>query len=166
MQNHLAELLEWYCDEIAGEAFFSALWQSTAEPELAAKWRTLARLEQFVAYRLRTALEERGVQMPSVEADLRRGLKSAQDYAGLTWREALGRLRPELDGYVRDFRAAELRMPEDVQPLARFVTAHERALLEFVTRELDQDGYHSLDGLLGLLGELTPGTPERQPTLD
>ena len=166
MQNHLDELLEWYGDEIAGEAFFFALAQSAAEPELAAKWRTLARLEQFVAERLRMTLEARGIRMPSAELDLRRGLQSAQEYAGLTWREALDRLRPELDRYVRDFQAAESRMPEDVQLVARFVTAHEQALLEFVTRELDHEGHHSLDAVLGLLGEATPVTLERQPAQD
>jgi hypothetical protein len=55
-------------------------------------------------------------------------------------------------------------MPAELLPLARFVTEHERALLEFVTRELDQDAHHSLDDVLCLLGEATPGQAEHQPT--
>lgn len=163
MQNFLAELLEWYCGEVGGEAFFSALAHGAGEPGRAAKWRKLAQLEQYVAGRLRTELEARGVQMPTAAADLQRGLNSAQEYASLTWREALSRLRPVLVRYVRDFQAAESRMPEEVLPLARFVTDHERALLEFVTRELDHDGQHSLDSVLGLLDEATPGPAERPP---
>jgi hypothetical protein len=164
MQKCLAELLEWYCGEIGGEAFFSALAHNAVEPGLAAKWQRLAQLEQCVAGRLRTVLEARGVQIPSGTADLQRGLSSAQEYANLAWREVLSRLRPQLVGYVRDFQAAESRMPEEFLPLARFVTEHERALLEFVTRELDQDGEHSLDAVLGLLHEATPAGSERQPT--
>jgi len=164
MQKYLAELVEWYCGEVGGEAFFNALAHGADEPGRAAKWRKLAQLERYVAGRLRTALEARGVQIPSGAADLQRGLSSAQEYASLTWREALSRLRPELVGYVRDFQAAESRMPEELLPLARFVTEHERALLEFVTRELDQDGQQSLDSVLTLLGEATPGRAQRQPT--
>ena len=153
MHDHLAELLEWYCDEVAGEAFFSALAHSAVEPTRANKWRTLARLEQCVAGQLRSALTARDVLIPTVGMDLQRGVESAQLYADLTWHEALARLRPELEGYVRDFQAAESRMPEDLLPLAQFVTEHERALLEFVTLELGEDTHHSLDSVLGLLND-------------
>ncbi len=153
MQNYLAEILDWYGGEIGGEAFFSALAQGTVEPALADKWQRLAQLEQHVAARLRTTLEARGVPVPPAAADRQRGLNSAQDYVGLPWREALSRLRPELVGYVRAFQAAESRMPKDILPLARFVTEHERALLEFVTRELDSDGRDSLSRVQSLLGE-------------
>jgi hypothetical protein len=163
MQKYLAEILEWYGGEIGGEAFFSALAQGTVEPALADKWRKLAQLERYVAGQLCTALEARGVQLPPATADRQRGVDSAKDYASLTWREALTRLRPELVGYVRAFQAAESRMPEEILPLARLVTEHERALLEFVTCELDQGGRHSLDRVLSLLGEANGEQVLRQP---
>lgn len=156
MEIYLAELLEWYCGEVAGEAFFSGLAHRTGEPELAAKWQKLAQLEQHVGGRLRLALQSHGIPIPSAAADLKRGLISAQAYASLPWREVLNRLQPELVSYVRDFGTAESRMPEELLPLARFVTEHERALLEFVTRELDQDRHHSLDSVRRLLGEAAP----------
>lgn len=159
MQNYLTELLEWYRGEIAGEAFFSALAHRTEEPRQAAKWRTLARLEHFVAARLRPVLNARGVEIPAAEADVRRGQESALEYLNLPWQEALGRLRPYLDGYVREFQAAESRMPQDLQPLAQFVTAHERVLLEFVIREIEDGGRNSLHGARQLLGEATIDTP-------
>ena len=155
MESYLAELLEWYGGEVGGEAFFSALARGARKPELAAKWEKLAPLENVVGGRLLSALGTLGVHIPSAEADVQRGLRSARSYADLTWHEALRKLRPELVGYVRDFETAESRMPEEMLPLARFVTDHERALLEFVTRELDHNGHHSLDGVLALLGETT-----------
>ncbi len=163
MQKYLAELLEWYCGEIGGEAFFSALARSASAPEQAAKWRKLAELERYVAGRLRAALEARGVTMPSAAPDLQRGLESAQTYTGLAWPETLSRLQAELADYVRDFQTAESRMPEQLLPLARFVTEHERALLEFVTRELDNDEHHSLDSVLRVLGEAADGPSELLP---
>ncbi len=158
MESYLAELVEWYCGEVGGEAFFLALARGSHEPGLAAKWDKLAQLENLVGDRLLSVLRTRGVPIPSAEADLERGLRSARSYVGLTGHEALSKLRPELVGYVRDFEAAESRMPEEMLPLARFVTDHERALLEFVTRELDQNGHHSLNGVLTLLGERTAGS--------
>lgn len=157
MEKYLAELLEWYCGEVGGHAFFSALARETSEPRLAAKWQTLAQLERQVGSRVLSVLETRGVPIPSPEADVRRGISAAQPYVSLTWFEALNRLRPELVGYVREFETAESRMPEELAPLARFVTEHERALLEFVTRELDQNGRGSLDSVLNLLGETGSG---------
>jgi dimethylamine/trimethylamine dehydrogenase len=158
MQSYLTELLEWYCDEIAGEAFFEALAQSSDAPARAAKWQMLARLERYVAGRLRSELEARGIVLPAAEIDVRRGQYSALEYADLPWREVLERLRPALNGYVRDFQTAESRMPAELKPLARFVTTHEQALLEFVTSELEDGGHHSLDGALRLLGEATNET--------
>ncbi len=157
MESYLAELLEWYCGEIGGEAFFSALARGAREQGPAAKWEKLAQLEILVGHRLLTELVARKVPLPSTEADLQRGLNSAQCYAGLTWRQMLEKLRPELAGYVRSFEAAESRMPEELMALARFVTDHERALLEFVTRELDQNGHRSLDFVRAMLGEAQGG---------
>jgi hypothetical protein len=82
-----------------------------------------------------------------------RGLDSARKYLGLSWQEALARLRSELVGYVREFQAAESRMPDELLTLARFVTAHEQALLEFTTRELDHGGERSLDDVFRLMGQ-------------
>ena len=160
MQNYLTELLDWYRGEIAGEAFFSALAQRAEEPGQAAKWQTLARLEHLVADRLRPELKARGVEIPAAAADVRRGQESALEYLDLPWQQTLGRLRPYLDDYVREFQEAESRMPQDLQPLAQFVTAHERLLLEFVIREIDDGGRHSLDGARQLLGEAASDTPD------
>jgi hypothetical protein len=153
MRTYLTELLDWYGGEIAGEVFFGALGRNAEAPEHTAKWQTLARLERFVADRLRSELTARGVLLPSPDKDVRRGLDWARTYSGLPWPEVLRRLRPELDGYVRDFQNAESGMPEDLLPLAQFVTSHEQALLDFVILELEQGGRHSLDSVLILLGE-------------
>jgi hypothetical protein len=154
MHTYLTELLEWYRGEVGGEAFFAALALDTADPGLAAKWQKLAQLEHCVADRLRTALEARDEPIPPAMADLQqRGRNSAREYRNLHWREALSRLRPELVRYVRELQAAESRMPDELLPLAQFVTAHERTLLEFTTRELEQDGTRSLESVLSLLGE-------------
>jgi len=159
MERYLTDLLEAYNGEIGGEAFFSALAQSAATPDNAAKWQMLARLEHCVAARLRPELKARGVTLPPADDELRRGLDSAAEYALLPWREALAKLRPALEAYVRDFQAAESRMPANLKSLAQFVTAHEVALLEFVIRELDDGGRQSLDSVLRLLGEPRIGAP-------
>jgi hypothetical protein len=62
---------------------------------------------------------------------------------------------------VRDFEAAEARTPADLLPLARFVTAHEQALLDFVVRELEHAGRGSLDPVLRVLNQTPPITAPR-----
>jgi hypothetical protein len=157
MQAHIRELLSAYRGEIAGEAFFLGLAQTTDDPGHAAKWRVLAQLEHEVAERIRPELELRGIPLPSAEADQLQGLESVDEYACLGWRGSLARLVPELLPYVRRFESAESIMPADLLALAQFVTAHERALVEFARRELDHGGERSLDAVHRLLAS----TPER-----
>ena len=155
MPDHLAELLDWHRDEISAQAMFEELARATREVGCARKWQALARLENHVASRIQAALAARGVAVPPPDADQHRRTEAANPYLGLSWRDALADMRPMLVQYVRDFEAAESRMPADLLPLARFVTAHEQALLDFVTRELDGDGKDSLDPVRSVL-EVSP----------
>lgn len=152
---HLAELLDWHRDEISAQAMFEELAQAAGDPDCARKWRALARLEAHVATRLQAALAERGVRVPSPDVDQAHRTQAGNPYLELSWREAMEHMRPWLARYVDDFSKAESRMPADLLPLARFVAAHEQALLDFVTRELDRGGYGSLESVQRVL-EATP----------
>jgi hypothetical protein len=155
MHDPLKELLDWYRDEISAAKMFDDLALDAADADCALKWRTLARLERHVAAQLEASLVQRGVAVPARTAVAveRPRTDEAKPYRQLTWRGAMERLRPELVGYVRDFENAESRMPADLKPLSRFVTAHEQALLDFVVRELDHEGRGSLDPVLRVLGQ-------------
>ncbi len=152
MHKGIEELVDAYRGEVAGEAFFAALAEQTPDPAHAEKWRTLARLENAVAARIRGAFVALGIKVPATDSDWERGLRSVREYAELSWKEALEKMRPELDRYVNEFEAAESRMPAELLPLARFVTAHERALLRFVDMELANQSAGSLGSVLELLG--------------
>lgn len=151
MPDPLTELLEWHRDEVSAAAIFDDLAQAASNSDIAYKWRMLARLECHVAAQLQAALAARGVAVPPPSAEERRRTVAGNPYLGLPWREALAQLRPALVGYVCDFESAEARMPADLLPLARFVTAHEQALLDFVVRELDHDGVDSLAPVCSVL---------------
>ena len=161
MPDPLQELREWHRDEISAAAMFDELAQRADDQDRAFKWRTLARLERHVAAHLQAALAERGVAAPVPIADERQFTAAGNPYLGLTWRAAMERMRPMLVGYVRDFENAEARMPQDLLPLARFATAHEQALLDFVVRELDDAGRGSLDPVLSVLGQSPPHAAPR-----
>ncbi|MBS0389119.1 MAG: hypothetical protein JSR15_11625 [Proteobacteria bacterium] len=148
---HLVELLEWHRDEVSAQAMFEELAQAAADADCARKWRTLARLEGHVAAQLAAALAARGVTVPSPAADQARRTQAGNPYLELSWRAAMEAMRPWLARYVDEFKAAESRMPAELLPLARFVTAHEQALLDFVTRELGRDGRDSLTAVHGVL---------------
>jgi hypothetical protein len=151
MPDPLTELLEWHRDEVSAAAMFDDLAQAASDADIAHKWRMLARLEHHVAGQLQAALAARGVAVPAPDVDELRRTAEGNPYLNLSWQQAMAELRPALIGYVRDFESAEARMPADLLPLARFVTAHEQALLDFVVRELDHDGIDSLDPVCSVL---------------
>ncbi len=68
------------------------------------------------------------------------------------WQDLMRGLQTELEGFVREFEQAGGLAPPGKESLLQQVTAHERALLEFVTRELagDERG-NSLEPVTALL---------------
>ena len=58
----------------------------------------------------------------------------------------------ELERFVGDFERAESLAPKGKESLLEHVTAHERALLDFATRELEGSGNgDSLESVVALL---------------
>ena len=157
MQTGMKDFIKAYCGEVAGESFFVAMAHTASEPHQRDAWRTLARLENRVAARIRSDLKAHGVEVPASETDRKRGQREAEAYAALSWEEALMKMLPELKRYVQEFEAAEGTAPPVLLGLAQFVTAHERALVHFVSLELSKDRTHSLDAVLMLLGHSAQG---------
>ena len=57
----------------------------------------------------------------------------------------------ELERFVGEFERAERLAPAGKESLLRHVTAHERALLDFATRELEGESRDSLESVVALL---------------
>lgn len=151
---HAETLVGWYRDEVLGEALFLELAKVSADlPEQAAKWRTLANLEHCVQERIAVVLRERGVPIPQHDTDWQRGQAFAKPFLGADWGAVMRQLLPEGIKSLKTMQEAVGRMPPDLRAIARFVVAHEEALVEFITREIEGRGHDSLEGVVILLAE-------------
>ena len=148
-----AYLLERHQGEVYGESLFGSLAARTSGEERQRKWRVLERLERETKERIGSFLEGSGIGITGVSESVRRGEGDAERLAGIPWRDLLQGFRKELRRFVTLFEQSEELDPSEaeVRTLLRHISTHERALLEFVTRELEGRPEDSLEPVLGLL---------------
>jgi hypothetical protein len=148
-----AYLLERHQGEVYGESLFGSLAARAGGGERQRKWRVLERLERETKERIGSFLERSGIGTTGISDSVRRGESDAERLAGIPWPDLLHGFRKELRRFLALFEEAERLDPSEgeVRRLLQHISAHERALLEFVTRELDGRPEDSLDPVLGLL---------------
>lgn len=154
MSDTYAEYLhECFQGEVLGEALGTALVEATQDPDHKRKWRYFEQLERETKHRIRLALEARGETVEEDPQRLTEAQEWADRYGAMSWNDAMAELKPVIEKYVRYFEKGEARAPADGLDIARQITAHERALLEFTVRELDGKPDTSLEPIARLLDE-------------
>lgn len=151
--DYVAYLHECFQGEVLGEALGAALAESASNPDHRRKWRTFERLERETKQRIWRALEARGETVRDDPHQRTEAAKWAARYGAMPWDEAMAALRPVIEKYVRYFEKRERQAPADGRDVARAITQHERALLEFTVRELDGRSETSLEPIARLLDE-------------
>lgn len=152
-EDYVAYLHECFQGEVLGEALGAALATSASDPDHRRKWRAFERLERETKERIRQALEARGETVREDAHQRTEATKWAARYGAMPWNEAMAALRPVIEKYVRSFEQREAQAPADGRDVARAITQHERALLEFTVRELDGRSETSLEPIVRLLDE-------------
>ena len=148
-----AYLLRRHDGKVYGESLFGALATGTTDEDRRHKWRVLARLERETKERITAVLDRAGIVIPGSSASAQRGEADARRLSRVPWRDVMEGFRRELERFVTEFERAEAleSSGREVGDLLRHITNHERALLEFVTRELEDRSEHSLQPVLALL---------------
>ncbi len=146
-----AYLIERYQGEVYGEALFRALAEREGHAERRQKWRTLQQLERETKERIRPAVAELGATTEEDPARCKEGEDLAARLAAVPWDDLMKGFRTELEKFVREFEKAEELAPPEGAELARDITRHEKALLEFAVRELEGREAHSLEPVAALL---------------
>ena len=147
----VAYLHECFQGEVIGEAFGVALAEAAQDPVHRQKWRFVEQLERETKGRIRAALEALG---ESVEEDPEKRVEEksfGETFAKLPWSEAMDKLKPVLEKYVRHFEEHEKTAPPDGLALAQHLTRHERALLEFTVCEIEGQPDNSVEPIERLL---------------
>ena len=114
------------------------------DAEQALKLRALQQLEKETKELLATELRLLGGSGPARAELVAQGDSIGARLAAVSWPELMKIFRVELVRYVDEFERAEHLAPPGKQALLRAVTDHERALLEFIDRELAGRGRDSL----------------------
>ena len=122
--------------EVVGEALFRKMVMLCTAPDQAAKLRTLERLERETKEMLSAEVRALGADARERSELIEQGEKVGARLARVAWPELMRILRVELARYVAEFEAAERLAPPGKESLLRRFTEHERALLEFVDREI------------------------------
>ena len=151
--DYVAYLHECFQGEVLGEALGAALAESASDPDHRRKWRAFERLECETKERIRMALEACDETVREDPQQRTEAEKWAARYGAMPWDEAMAALRPVIEKYIRYFEKREAQAPADGRDVARVITRHERALLEFTVRELDGRSEASLEPIVRLLDE-------------
>ena len=149
--DYATYLEECFQGEVYGEALFRSMVGACKSAEAAGKLRVLERLERETKELLRPAVIETGGSGEEDPERIAQGETLGVRLAGLQWLPLMRSFEPPLRRFVESFRRSESLAPPGKEQLVRHVTAHEQALLDFVTRELEGRTGDSLVPVLALL---------------
>ncbi|MCP4490321.1 MAG: hypothetical protein GY820_23820 [Gammaproteobacteria bacterium] len=135
-KEYLETLLQYYEEEISGEAYFYRLAEHFSEPD---KTILLARAERVAAQAVAPLLEKYGL-VPRDELVLREeGLSHVAPHQNYSWREFMVYIVERYPTYLDDFRALERMAPDADLPRLEVLTEHEVVVIEFAEKELSGD---------------------------
>ena len=145
-----------WAGEIQGEVFFDAL-AKTEAGAAREKWETLAELERVTGERMATVLRGRNVNIapPKKSGEL---LAAAQEYARMSFADAVASMRPILVNAIGKFEALLAQAPDGERDAMQFLVDHERALLSFVDLETEQAGDAALNDVRALIAKAKRAT--------
>jgi hypothetical protein len=152
LSDYETYLEERFQGEVYGEALFRTMADLAVEAGRAKKFRVLEQLERETKELLREAVREAGGTDEENPQRISEGETLGAQLAKAPWHGLMSGFQAELKRFVADFEQAEALAPPGKESLLRHVTAHERALLEFATLELEaSQSKNSLTSVLALL---------------
>ncbi len=143
-----------YQGEVYGEALFEAMSKRLQGTERAYKFRVLARLETETKQRLKPLVENLGGNAAEDADEAARGVSDGTNFAAVAWDDLLPVFREALAGFVVSYEQTETMGRDCDRAVLDHLTQHEKALLEFVDRELAGQADVSLDPVLDLLEQV------------
>ncbi len=137
--TYLTTLLEYFEEEIEGEAYFYALadhFDGEGERE---KLVLMAKVERRAAEAVRPLVDKHGLA-PRDESVLKTlGRAGVGRHENFSWGQLMEYISIRYPGYVDDFERLERIAPEDDLPALKILTLHEVAAIEFANREIAGD---------------------------
>ena len=149
MDDYIAGIRGAWLGEQLGFAVFMARAEAEQDAALAAKWRSLAELEQVTGEHMASVLKAHG-EMPGEAPLVDWENEAFQTYLSLPHRDVMNYMRGRVISALEDFESLLAAAPEADQESVRFLVDHELALLTFIDQEAS-GGEDSLAGVQELL---------------
>ncbi|MEL7282051.1 MAG: hypothetical protein AAFY35_00635 [Pseudomonadota bacterium] len=133
-QAYLDTLLQYYEEEVEGEAYFAEAAKAYDDSLVREKLELLADCERHAAEAVEPLIHKYGLTPKSAAALQESGRKDAQNTA-VDWAQMVAGMNATYPGYLDDFKGLERLGPPDDQQRLNFLTEHEVAALEFLRLE-------------------------------
>ena len=138
--------------EVFGEAMFRTMASLCDDPARARKLRVLEQLERETKQALLPELREAGHPGEEDAERIKQGETLGAALATVPWPDLMRGFQAEFQRFTDEFESAEALAPAGKGGVLRHVTIHERALVDFATRELEENvSGDSLQSVLALL---------------
>lgn len=127
-------LLQYYEEEIAGEAYFLALADRVSAPEAVERLRLLAEVERHCAAIVAPLLGKYGLTPRPTPVLIDEGRGDA-DKGPQSYPEMIAYMKRTFPAYIDDFERLEALAPDEDKAILRRMTEHEVVAIEFLDRE-------------------------------
>ena len=129
-------LLDYYEEEIMGEAYFNALAEHFDGEGQRDKLRLLARVERRAAEVVQPLLQKHDLTARSEAVLKSLGEADVAAHQGYSWRELVAFMAARYPAYLDDFDGLERLAPQADVPALKLLTLHEVAAIEFADKEV------------------------------
>ena len=133
-EKYLETLVQYYEEEIEGEAYFAAIADRLDDPEERRKMQMMADVETYAAASVRPLIDKYGLT-PRPAADLHASGRAGAENAKGDFAQFMAEWLKSFPAYMDDFHGLEALAPEQDLPLLKVLTNHETAAIDFLERE-------------------------------
>lgn len=134
-EKYRTTLLNYYEEEIMGEAYFYALAEHFDGADERKKLRLLAEVERCAARAVEPLLVKYNLTPRDQEMLKSLGVSDVAAHKDYGWREFVDYMVVRYPGYVDDFEALEHLAPDEDLPQLKRLTRHEIVAIEFAVKE-------------------------------
>ena len=136
LDAYLQTLLQYYEEEIMGEAYFYGLRKYFDESE---KLVLLARVERCAAEAVLPLLKKYNLSARDESVLKSEGEGHIARHQSYDWPDLMSYIVKRYPGYLDDFKALERLAPDEDLPALKTLADHEVAAIEFAQMEIAQD---------------------------
>lgn len=152
--EYFDHLKEWYVMETMGGMVTSGLARLKEDERQKAALTLLGRLETISVTWIEDIFKENGIMLPDTTDALVMGETILSEMASMSWDEFLSALRPGLQKWADQLVEMEQEALPQFAAIARYLTEHELAWLEFTEKEMAGSTATSLDRAKALVSSL------------